>query len=66
MSVCILEGLPVKWVALLLRISEVPGADTNPEIGHPDRGFLSLSRPGLYFEIDDGHYPLHRFQFIIG
>jgi hypothetical protein len=56
----------VEWVALLLRIPGVLGSDINPEIGHPDRVFPSLSRPGLYIEIDHDHFPLHRLRFIIG
>jgi hypothetical protein len=35
----------VEWLALLLRIREVPGSNLGPETGYPDRFFVVFLSP---------------------
>jgi hypothetical protein len=42
---CMTLNVVVEWLALLLRIREVPGSYQNPETGYPDRFVIIFLNP---------------------
>jgi hypothetical protein len=60
----------VEWLALLLRIREVPGSNLSPVTGYPDLGFCGFpqslqANAGIDLKLGHDHFLPHPFQFIV-